>query len=51
MAPIQRTAQAVWSGDLRSGNGKISSTSGILKETPTALPLGLRTLQALIPKS
>lgn len=33
MATIQRTAQAVWSGDLRSGNGKISSTSGILKET------------------
>lgn len=32
MADIQRTADAVWEGDLRSGNGKISAPSGVLKD-------------------
>lgn len=30
MANIERTANAVWNGDLRSGNGQINSTSGVL---------------------
>lgn len=34
MATIKRTAAAVWNGDLRSGSGKVSSSSGVLKETP-----------------
>ncbi|NIO72568.1 MAG: OsmC family peroxiredoxin [Anaerolineae bacterium] len=34
MADIQRTAEAVWSGDLRGGNGRIASRSGVLKDTP-----------------
>jgi osmotically inducible protein OsmC len=34
MADIERTANAVWNGDLRSGNGQISSTSGVLDNTP-----------------
>src|SRR3954469_18213792 len=34
MATIERTAQAVWHGDLREGNGKINSTSGVLKDVP-----------------
>lgn len=34
MATIQRNAEAIWSGDLRSGKGQISSTSGVLKQTP-----------------
>lgn len=34
MATIERTAQAVWHGNLREGNGKINSTSGVLKDTP-----------------
>jgi len=34
MADIQRTAEALWTGDLRSGNGRITSNSGVLKNTP-----------------
>lgn len=34
MAAIKRTASAVWNGDLPSGNGKITTSSGVLKETP-----------------
>ena len=30
---MKRTASAVWSGDLKSGQGKISTESGTLKET------------------
>ena len=29
---ILRTAQAVWNGDLQSGGGQISSTSGVLQD-------------------
>jgi lipoyl-dependent peroxiredoxin len=32
MADIQRSADAVWRGDLRSGNGHISTPSGVLKQ-------------------
>lgn len=32
MADIQRTADAVWQGDLRGGNGQISTPSGVLKD-------------------
>lgn len=31
---MARTASAVWNGDLKTGNGKISSTSGVLADTP-----------------
>lgn len=31
---MQRSAQAHWQGDLKSGNGTISTTSGTLKQTP-----------------
>jgi len=34
MPPIKRTANARWSGDLKSGSGKIGSTSGVLTDTP-----------------
>lgn len=34
MAGIRRTAEAVWNGNLREGNGRISSGSGVLKSTP-----------------
>ena len=34
MAGIERTATGVWHGDLRSGNGLIGSTSGVLHEVP-----------------
>lgn len=34
MAMIQRSAEAKWNGDLRSGNGQISGTSGVFKDTP-----------------
>lgn len=34
MADIERSAQAVWNGDLRGGNGQISSASGVLNDTP-----------------
>jgi osmotically inducible protein OsmC len=34
MADIERSAQAVWNGDLRSGQGKLSSASGVLNDTP-----------------
>ncbi|MBC8164204.1 MAG: OsmC family peroxiredoxin [Roseiflexaceae bacterium] len=34
MAPIERTATGTWNGDLRSGNGLIDSTSGVLQSTP-----------------
>lgn len=32
MADITRSASAVWQGDLRSGSGKVSSPSGVLKD-------------------
>jgi lipoyl-dependent peroxiredoxin len=34
MAAIERTATGVWKGDLKSGNGLIDSTSGVLSSTP-----------------
>lgn len=33
MADIRRTAEAVWTGDLRKGKGRITSGSGVLKDT------------------
>lgn len=32
MAEITRSANAVWKGDSRSGNGKISTSSGVLQD-------------------
>lgn len=34
MADINRTADAQWQGDIRSGKGSISTGSGALKSTP-----------------
>ena len=34
MAPIERTANGVWRGDLRSGTGQIDSTSGVFRAIP-----------------
>ena len=34
MAAITRTASGTWTGDLKSGSGKIDSTSGVLSATP-----------------
>jgi osmotically inducible protein OsmC len=34
MADIQRTAEAVWTGTLREGKGRVTSGSGLLKGTP-----------------
>ena len=34
MAAITRTASGTWTGDLKSGNGKIDATSGVLNATP-----------------
>lgn len=34
MAPIERTATGVWHGDLRSGKGSMTATSGVLHDTP-----------------
>ena len=31
---MKRTAQAVWSGGLKDGNGEISLQSGVLKDSP-----------------
>jgi osmotically inducible protein OsmC len=44
MADIERTASAVWNGEVRGGNGQISSNSGILNET--AYSFGTRFEQA-----
>jgi lipoyl-dependent peroxiredoxin len=33
MADIERSASAVWNGEVRGGNGQISSTSGVLNDT------------------
>lgn len=38
MADIERHGTAHWSGDLRSGSGKTSTGSGILKELPYSVP-------------
>jgi osmotically inducible protein OsmC len=38
MADIQRHASAHWSGDLRTGSGKTSSGSGVLKDVPYSVP-------------
>lgn len=34
MAAITRTASGTWTGDLKSGNGTIDATSGVLNATP-----------------
>jgi lipoyl-dependent peroxiredoxin len=34
VAAIERTASAVWRGDLKTGSGGISATSGVLRDTP-----------------
>lgn len=34
MANIERNASAVWHGTLREGNGKMSTSSGALKDVP-----------------
>lgn len=34
MAGIERTATSEWNGDLKTGKGKIGSTSGVLHDTP-----------------
>jgi osmotically inducible protein OsmC len=34
MAAIERTASAVWRGDLKAGSGGINATSGVLRDTP-----------------
>jgi osmotically inducible protein OsmC len=34
MAAIQRTASAVWRGELKTGSGAISAASGVLRDTP-----------------
>jgi osmotically inducible protein OsmC len=34
MADIERSAQAAWTGDLREGEGKFSSTSGVFNDVP-----------------
>ena len=34
MVGIRRTGDAVWTGDLRSGNGRISTGSGALQDQP-----------------
>lgn len=34
MADIQRSADAIWQGDLRGGQGRISTPSGVLKDDP-----------------
>lgn len=34
MAAIERTASGVWRGDLKTGNGLIGSTSGVLTNVP-----------------
>jgi osmotically inducible protein OsmC len=31
---MKRTATAVWSGDLKTGNGAISMQSGVIKDSP-----------------
>jgi len=38
MADIQRLAEAHWSGDLRSGSGKTSTGSGVLRDVPYSVP-------------
>ena len=38
MADIQRQAQAQWTGDLRSGSGKISTGSSVLRDVPYSVP-------------
>ena len=34
MAEIRRKAKAYWNGDLRSGEGRITTDSGVLEEVP-----------------
>jgi lipoyl-dependent peroxiredoxin len=34
MAAIQRIASAVWRGELKTGSGAITATSGVLRDTP-----------------
>ncbi len=38
MADIQRYGEAHWSGDLRTGSGKTSSGSGVLRDVPYSVP-------------
>src|SRR6266700_1538989 len=38
MADVERHAQARWSGDLRTGAGKTSTSSGALKDVAYSVP-------------
>jgi osmotically inducible protein OsmC len=38
VAEIQRNAEAKWNGDLRSGSGKTTTSSGVLREVPYSVP-------------
>ncbi len=34
MADIERSSEAIWHGNLRQGNGKVTASSGVLKDIP-----------------
>ena len=38
MADIQRQGEAKWTGDLKTGSGKTSTGSGVLKDVPYSVP-------------
>jgi osmotically inducible protein OsmC len=38
MADINREAEVQWSGSLREGSGKISTSTGVLREVPYSVP-------------
>src|SRR5215472_16107232 len=38
MADLERKAQAEWNGALRSGSGKTSTGSGVLRDVPYSVP-------------
>jgi osmotically inducible protein OsmC len=50
MAPIERTSSSVWRGDLRSGRGEISSTSGVLQATPFSFATRFENAQGTNPE-
>ena len=50
MADIERKGQAHWSGDLRSGSGKTSTGSGVLKDVAYSAPSRFETAKGTNPE-
>lgn len=50
MADIERKAEVQWHGDLRTGSGKVSTNSGVLRDVPYSVPSRFETAKGTNPE-